>query len=435
MALGTVWRWLGVSMDLMVVVLLIFAGLRGATADEGHPSPWAWIWMVAFAVVYAISRLRPDRARAAWLVPTIICFAGLAVTAPDGVYLAFPLFFLVMNVVVGPAAIALVAVVAAIAVGAIAVHGGWSVGGVVGPLLGAAVAVVVGMGFRMLLNEAESRAAAIDQLLAARADVAEMSRRAGELDERARLAADIHDTVAQGLSSIQLLLHSVESTLGADDRTAPDTAADRTDQDATNGPNNAANAAATARALESVRMARRVAADNLGETRRIIAALQPGPLAGADLQVALARVCAATPATVDGSPTEFVVDGDARPLPADVEATFVRVAQASIANVARHARASRCTVTLTHQPDSVSLDIVDDGIGFDPAAAPPRGAVGIEGVRRRVAVLGGSVSIESAPGAGCGVSIRIPLDDGPGTPTDASLDTAPDASPDPEETP
>ena len=67
-------------------------------------------------------------------------------------------------------------------------------------------------------------------------------------------------------------------------------------------------------------MARQVAADNLRETRRIIAALQPGALAGADLPVALARVCAATPATADGDPATFTVDGDARPLPADVEA-------------------------------------------------------------------------------------------------------------------
>ena len=248
----------------------------------------------------------------------------------------------------------------------------------------AAVAAIVGFGFRTLMREARSRAEAIDELLAARADVAEMSRRAGELDERARLAADIHDTVAQGLSSIQLLLHSAEAhaTSGSGDRT-----------------------------VESIRMARDVAADNLRETRRIIAALQPGALSGADLPVALARICAATPATADGSPSRFSVDGAARPLPADAEAALVRVAQASIANVARHARAGHCAVTLTYQPDSVSLDVVDDGIGFDPAATTPPGAVGIAGVRRRIESLGGTVAIESAPGSGCGVSVRIPLDD------------------------
>ena len=85
-------------------------------------------------------------------------------------------------------------------------------------------------------------------------------------------------------------------------------------------------------------------------------------------------------------------------------------------DVARHARADRCAVTLTYQPDSVSLDVVDDGIGFDPAADPPPGAVGIAGVRRRMDALGGQLVIESAPGSGCGVSVRVPLDDGKALP-------------------
>lgn len=389
-------------LDLLIAVLLVFVALRGvATADAGHLSPATWLWLAAFAIVYAIGRMQPDDGPRWWLPAVIACFTGLAWTSPDGVWLAFPLFFLVLQAVAGWYAVALVGVLTALAIGTIAWHGGWSVGGVAGPVLGAAVALMVGLGFRMLLREATTRAAAIDALLAARADVAEMSRRAGELDERARLAADIHDTVAQGLSSIQLLLHSAEASARDHDDPARN-AGDR--------------AAAGARTLDHVRMARQVAADNLRETRRIIAALQPGALAGADLPVALARVCAATPATAGGDPATFTVDGDARPLPADVEATLVRVAQASIANVARHARATRCTVTLTYQPDSVSLDVVDDGIGFDPAADPPPGAVGIAGVRRRMDALGGQLVIESAPGSGCGVSVRVPLDDGKALP-------------------
>ena len=401
-ALGRIWRWLRVCLDLLIAVLLVFVAVRGiATADAGHLSPATWLWLVAFAIVYAIGRMQPDDGPRWWLPAVIACFTGLAWTSPDGVWLAFPLFFLVLQAVAGWYAVALVGVLTALAIGTIAWHGGWSVGGVAGPVLGAAVALMVGLGFRMLLREATTRAEAIDELLAARADVAEMSRRAGELDERARLAADIHDTVAQGLSSIQLLLHSAEASARDHDDPARD-AGDR--------------AAAGARTLDHVRMARQVAADNLRETRRIIAALQPGALAGADLPVALARVCAATPATAGGDPATFTVDGDARPLPADVEATLVRVAQASIANVARHARATRCTVTLTYQPDSVSLDVVDDGIGFDPAADPPPGAVGIAGVRRRMDALGGQLVIESAPGSGCGVSVRVPLDDGKALP-------------------
>lgn len=404
-ALGRIWRWLRVCLDLLITVLLVFVALRGvATADAGHLSPATWLWLVAFAIVYAIGRMQPDDGPRWWLPAVIACFTGLAWTSPDGVWLAFPLFFLVLQAVAGWYAVALVGVLTALAIGTIAWHGGWSVGGVAGPVLGAAVALMVGLGFRMLLREATTRAEAIDELLAARADVAEMSRRAGELDERARLASDIHDTVAQGLSSIQLLLHSAEASArdhGDESRTPDD------------------RAASAERTIGQIRMAREVAADNLRETRRIIAALQPGALTGADLPVALARICAATPATADGDPATFSVDGDPRPLPADVEAALVRIAQASIANVARHARADRCAVTLTYQPVSVSLDVVDDGVGFDPAAAPPSGAVGIAGVRRRMAALGGTVSIESAPGSGCGVSVHVPLDDAPPSPEPA----------------
>ena len=264
-ALGRIWRWLRVCLDLLIAVLLVFVAVRGiATADAGHLSPATWLWLAAFAIVYAIGRMQPDDGPRWWLPAVIACFTGLAWTSPDGVWLAFPLFFLVLQAVAGWYAVALVGVLTALAIGTIAWHGGWSVGGVAGPVLGAAVALMVGLGFRMLLQEATTRAEAIDELLAARADVAEMSRRAGELDERARLAADIHDTVAQGLSSIQLLLHSAEASARDHDDAA------RTPDDRAPPPS-----APSGRSEPG-----EVAADNLRETRRIIAALQPALLPG-----------------------------------------------------------------------------------------------------------------------------------------------------------
>lgn len=219
----------------------------------------------------------------------------------------------------------------------------------------------------------------MEELSAARARSEALSRRAGELDERARLAGDIHDTVAQGLSSIQLLLHSVEARMS-------DTNHDT-------------------KSLEALRLARTVASDNLAETRRIIAALQPAPLADADLPSALEKVCGTT---ILGDAVSFFVDGEPARLPADVEATIVRVAQSSLSNVVKHSHATRCRVTLTYQPDEVILDVVDNGDGFDPKQKFSRGSVGIINTQRRVESLGGTFTIESTPGHGCGVSISIP---------------------------
>lgn len=404
-ALDRLWRVLRICLDLLIAVLWLFTVVRG---DDWR----TWGWAAAFALVYAAGRFRSDEYGPGlptwpWLAALSATFAGLAWATPDAAYLVFPLFFVIMHVAAGWAAIALALTLTVVSIAGIARHGEFGVGGVVGPVLGVTVAIGVGLGFRLLMREAQARERAIAELVAARADVAAMSRRAGELDERARLAADIHDTVAQGLSSIQLLLHSAERTI---DPAEP--------------------------ALEPIRMARRVAADNLAETRRIIAALQPAPLSGADLPLALARVCAATPVTADGATATFSVDGDPVPLPEDIETALLRVCQASVGNVGKHARATKCSVTLTYQPDAVTLDVVDDGVGFDPATPAAPGAMGIDGVRRRMAALGGDVTIESAPGAGCGVSARIPLpEDGCGPTDGGATEPAPTSHPTPEEQP
>lgn len=445
-ALDRLWRILRICLDVLMAGLWLFVVVR---AD----GPVVWAWAGVFAVVYAAGRFRADEYGPGlptwpWLAAVSLAFGGLAWATPDAAFLVFPLFFVVMHVATGWAAVALVVALTAGTMLGMAHHGVMGVGAVIGPVLGASVAIVVGVGFRLLLHEALQRERAITELVAARADVADMSRRAGELDERARLAADIHDTVAQGLSSIHLLLHSVERSLADDGGAATDAGSSATDAgggapDGTSGAGAAGKPRPDHRAFESVRMARRVAADNLAETRRIIAALQPAPLAGADLPVALARVCAATPVTADGATPDFTVDGDPRPLPVDLDAALLRAAQASVGNVAKHAAATRCTVTLTYQPDAVILDVVDDGSGFDPDAAVPESAVGISGVRRRMAAFGGTVAIESAPGTGCGVSVHVPLPEAadPAAPTAPADDTAPTsptdttAATDPEELP
>lgn len=390
--LSHIWRWLRLCLDVLVVVLLIVA--------VGSQPQWhTAICAACFFAVYVagsigpigrarrgvdaleVALARPSGLLIAWLATLLLCWTGLAMTTLDAAFLVFPLFFVILQVTGGTLAVFLVAATTAAAVATIAMHTPLSIGGVLGPILGGGFALTVGLGFRLLLKETIEKTRALAELSEARARSEALSRRAGELDERARLAADIHDTVAQGLSSIQLLLHAVESRMKAAPRKHD------------------------AESLESLELARKVAAENLAETRRIIAALQPAALADADLPNALAKVCSTT---ILGDAVSFVVDGQPRRLPATVEATIVRVAQASLANVVKHAHATRCRVTLTYQPDEVLLDCVDNGVGFDPTAPRPSESIGIDSARRRVEKLGGTFTVESEPGHGCGVSVCIP---------------------------
>ncbi|MEJ5919309.1 sensor histidine kinase [Corynebacterium sp. H78] len=379
-ALTKLWRNLRFALDLLIAVLLCFALVRSLSVSTA-------LWGIGFIVVYAAGIIASAKKQETliWLLLLLVMWAGLASASQDAAYLAFPLFFVIMHTINGWVALLAVVATTIIAITAIAHHLGLSVGGIVGPMLGAIVAVIVGSGFRMLQREAEARAHAIDELMAARADIATMARHAGVLDERTRLAADIHDTIAQGLTSIQLLLYSVEKQLADDSSLSTNT---------------------TDELQEKIQLARQTAADNLAETRRIINELQPAELDGVSLNNALKTVCAGTPM---GEAVKFVSDGQPLALPPNVETVLIRVAQSSIANVVQHSGATSCTVNLTYKNDEVRLDIVDNGTTFNQAAVEESTGVGVSGARRRLESIGGHYSIAEQPGGGCGVSARIPV--------------------------
>lgn len=145
-----------------------------------------------------------------WLVALTAEWLVLIWLIPDATYLVFPLFFLYLHLLGkwwGSAAIGASTIVAICALG---IHGGFSVGGVVGPLVGAAVALLIGLGYQALANEAQAREALLSELIATREQLAATEHESGVLAERSRLAREIHDTLAQGLASIQMLLHAAE---------------------------------------------------------------------------------------------------------------------------------------------------------------------------------------------------------------------------------
>lgn len=377
--LRPVFLGLRISLHLLVTALVGFVILRQVIEPLPHAS-----WIIALAIVLFVSYIAgafltrsqvSPATRIFWL--TLVSLEGVVLVylTADAAFLIFPLFFLQLHLLRARWAVPAIAVSTAVTVTALAMHGGWSVGGVIGPVIGATVAVVIGLGYRALYRETRQRQQLIDELLATRELLAAREREAGVMDERSRLAREIHDTVAQGLSSIQLLLHAAERS-GMDGE-----------------------------ALEQVQLARQTAASSLAETRNFIRELAPPALDGQSLVDAVSRLAAST--SRDGLEVNFHVSGSPRHLAMPLETTLLRIAQASLSNVTQHASASRAELTLTYFDDWISLDIVDDGRGFSPADTDRPGSFGLVSLRERVENLGGTLTVESEPGSGTAIAVAF----------------------------
>ena len=346
-----------------------------------------------FAVLYFYgTTLQPgwrERTSLLWLAGLTLLWVLAMVVSPVSIYLLFPLFFLYLRVMDDVRGV--VAVLAATAASVLTqAPTGLTMGGVMGPAVSAAVVLAIHYAFRTLVRISREREELIAQLIATRTQLAETERAAGVAQERQRLAHEIHDTVAQGLSSIQMLLHSAERDLQNLGLTEQQLA----------GPN------------RFISLARTTARDNLGEARAMIAALQPASLSETSLQGALERMASGFAAAGELT-IEVGVEGDGRQLPMRTEAALLRIAQGAVGNVAKHAGATRCRVTVTYEPDEVRLDVVDNGSGFDPSEVEQRpaglGHIGLDAIRQRAAEQGGSLEVESSPGYGTAVSVAIPL--------------------------
>ncbi|MFK0167593.1 sensor histidine kinase [Streptomyces sp. NPDC090306] len=222
---------------------------------------------------------------------------------------------------------------------------------------------------------------ALDENAALHAQLLVQAREAGVADERRRLAAEIHDTLAQGLTGIIAQLQVVQNT--------PDPATGRLH---------------TGRALDLAR-------HSLGEARRSVHNLVPAALAEDELSEAL-RKTVADWGERTGVRAEFTVTGTTGPLHDEVAATLLRIAEEALSNAARHAHPTRTGVTLSFMGGEVSLDVRDDGHGFDPLELPARdstGGFGLPGMRARAERVAGSLTVESEPGQGTAVSARVPL--------------------------
>ncbi|MBK0420991.1 sensor histidine kinase [Leucobacter sp. CSA2] len=367
------------------------AGLAGAAGLAGSSRAAATAAPAAPGAAAAAPAAGPGIRGVIWVLTLTALWAGLVWLAPEGAYIVFPLFFLFLHLIPGPLGYVAIVLSTGLAILGLGTHLGFGFGVIVGPLLGAGVAILIGLGYRALVREAREREELLSELLTTRERLAETERERGAIAERARLAREIHDTVAQGLSSIQMLLHAAE-------------------RDA--GPAGAG--------VRHIRLARETAAESLAETRGLIRELAP-PALDEGLPSALRRLAEEQERRTG---IEFIVEApDRTELPMDVQSALLRIAQGAVSNAVRHASPNRVRIALAEaegpgeaaagaaRSGSATLTVQDDGTGFDPLrAAEHSGAgesFGLRAIAERVEQLDGVLDVHSHPGRGTELVVRI----------------------------
>ncbi|MFD7256735.1 sensor histidine kinase [Streptomyces sp. NPDC059874] len=360
-------------------------------------APWVIALAVALAVLYTLgpamaAKTYPTHGRTPWPPASRLVWLGLVVTtwavlvllAPSFAWVAVPLFYSALRTLPPVAAYVLVAFLTLFVIFAqLALAPRFNLDLVIGPVAVSALATTV---FLHMQRQAARQHALIDDLVRTRRELAATEHRAGTLAERQRLSMEIHDTLAQGLSSQQMLLQAADRTWDTD----------------------------PAKARGHIRTAASIAEHNLAEARRFVHDLAPADLAhGGGLHAALHAL--AERESGAGLTVRVHIDAgeQSAPLPDRVQSALLRIAQGALANVREHSGATTAALTLTGLDDRVVLDVADNGHGFDPAALPesPSGVRGhgVPAMRARIRQLGGTLTIESAPGEGAVLTATAPL--------------------------
>nr|WP_277605490.1 sensor histidine kinase [Glycomyces sp. L485] len=233
----------------------------------------------------------------------------------------------------------------------------------------ASASVAIGAFIYRIIDQSVERYLLIEELEASRAEVKRLSHEAGVAAERQRLGAELHDTVAQGLSSIVMLAQ------------ASRTATEKEQRD------------------EQLRLIEQTSRANLAEARAMVEALSPGGGEAINVEDSLADLTEAAGAAL-------VVDGETRRLPQATAVVLVRAVQEALRNVDKHTAGAAARVSVDFQDGAVAVSVTDDGPGFDPKA--PSAGFGLRGVRNRVIGLGGTFEVDSAPGRGVAVRLEVP---------------------------
>jgi signal transduction histidine kinase len=381
------WAWDAIFYGLLVLALVLslrsmgFYGAPQAAAVALSVAWGGWYWFMLVGHRRWVERTWPMLLYAA---VAAVLFFGLVRVHPVFNLLAFALYLQIYVSLPVRRAIPVSAVLAALLV----VRGVvWEDGNPVSLLLSSVFTVGIGAFFALfidsIIDQSEERHRLIGELEATRQELAAAEREAGVLEERGRLAREIHDTLAQGFVSIVAHLEAAEETMDPGNGTA----------------------------LRHLDQARATARENLIEARRLVAALRPEILEGSSLPEALERLIVRWSESSGIRAATLTVTGEEHPLLQEEQVALLRTTQEALQNVRRHAGASSVAVTLSRMDDLVALDVQDDGRGFAPEGVTvgvDRG-FGLRAMRERIEALGGSLLIESEPGEGCTLAVELPV--------------------------
>ena len=237
-------------------------------------------------------------------------------------------------------------------------------------------AVGIGRWIDRIIEQSKERRALLEQLESTRTELERANRDAGASAERQRLAGEIHDTLAQGFTSILMVARGAAGAVGRDD----------------------------AEVRRLLKVVEDTATENLAEARSLVAALQPVALQETSLPDAIGRLCARFRDETGVDATAAVL-GDRRRLRPAEDVVLLRSAQEALANVRKHADAASVRVTLAFERDAVRLVVCDDGRGFDRSASSA--GFGLEAMRTRVHEIGGQVDLRSEPGSGTTLEVAL----------------------------
>ncbi|WP_258064530.1 sensor histidine kinase [Arthrobacter sp. ZGTC131] len=371
--LGRIDAAVHLGFTVLIVASAVRYVMRHSPQDNLLVLGLAAVACALYAVIAVLAQRR--RPWAVWMFVLVAVWAVLVISAPSFAWCSFALFFLCRTAFTGAVAyIAAGGTAAATAVGLFRLSDGTDLAMLLGPL---AVGVLLTLIYDRIEHDAAEQRRLHAEVSLAQGQLAASERRAGTIAERERVSREIHDTVTQGLASSLLLLEAAN-------RAWPDPAS-----------------------RQDLRQASELLRRNLSDTRSLVHELASPGLDASPLPDALLQ--AASQYVPDA---RLLVTGEPRPVPAEVRHTLLRVVQSAAANIKLHASAANATITLGFLPEAVTLDIYDDGAGFDPAAvAPPSdaGGYGLRAMRQRVEQLGGAFSVESTPGEGTIVAAQLPV--------------------------
>ncbi|WP_233730454.1 sensor histidine kinase [Kibdelosporangium philippinense] len=365
----------------VAVVCLVLFVANGVTAAERYGSVGLLTVILLLYVFLARRELVTERLgwrRNLFIATLFGCIVGSSVLVPLSMYSFFavvPLLFMTLRLF--PAIVLTAASIFTSMMISLVWDPGSSILNAVIPLaISVSFSVMIGVWIHKVIDESVERRDLIKQLEDSQAEVSRLSHEAGVAGERERLAGEIHDTLAQGFTSIITLVQAAESELGRDE----------------------------SQVRKHLSLAVRTARENLAESRALVAALAPAELTESSVLDAIRRQ-ASKLTEETGVAAEVVVQGDRRPLTTGIDVVLLRTAQETLSNVRKHADADSVEIVLSYQEGSVVLLVTDDGKGFDPSAATS--GFGLRGMRSRIDQVGGSLSVTSSPGAGTTVELEV----------------------------